>query len=278
MNYDRAPFQLTLWVRRLLVATAAVYLLQLTVFTSPWIIHTFGFVAPDLLARPWSPLTYAFLHGDFLHLLFNSLLLWMFGSPVEARLGSRRFIRLWLVAVLGGAALSFVLQPLAGSAPIIGASAGLFGVMLAFVLEWPDAPVFIFPIPVPIKAKWMVLGMVALDLVFAMRGPGSGVAHFAHLGGLAAAFLFLRGGTLFARSVRKPATERAPAVMVGRSLEGARRSERVAPPSPRASSGTSPLEDLNRVLDKINERGLASLTPDERRILDEMSRRFRKEH
>ena len=102
---DRSPFFVTRWVRRLLVLTGGVYLLQLTVFTSPWLLETFGF-APGLLSRhPWSVLTYAFLHGSFLHLLFNMLGLFMFGPPVEARLGSTRFVRLYLVAALGGAAL-----------------------------------------------------------------------------------------------------------------------------------------------------------------------------
>lgn len=280
MSYDRAPFQLTLWVRRLLVAMAAVYLLQLTVFTSPWLIFTFGFVPTDVLAHPWSPLTYAFLHAGFLHILFNALLLWMFGAPVEARVGGRTFIRLFLIAVAGGAALSLMMMPLAGNGPIIGASAGVFGVMLAFVLEWPDAPVFIFPIPVPIKAKWMVFGMTALALLLGtLQGQSSSVAHFAHVGGFAAAFLYLRGGAWFTRRQAPRAAERAPAVLVRPSGDAARRQDSLTPPhAPRTSPDASVRAEVDRVLDKISERGLASLTVEERRFLDEMSQRFRKDH
>lgn len=278
MSYDRAPFQLTPWVRRLLVAMAAVYLLQLTVFTSPWLILTFGFSAREVLSQPWSPLTYAFLHGDFLHLLFNAFLLWMFGCPVEARLGSSRFIRLFVAAAIGGAALSLMLMPLAGGDPIIGASGAVFGIMLAFVLEWPDAPVFIFPLPVPIKAKWMVFGLATLDLVLGVLGSRDGIAHFAHLGGFAAAYLYLRGGTWFARSAPRPAVERAPAVLVRPSGDAPRADYAPAPRVERPVSGPSVREEVDRVLDKISERGLSSLTAEERRFLDEMSKRFRQEH
>ena len=98
MSYDGSPFSLTPWVRRLLVATGAVYLLQLTVFTSPWLVETFGFAPALALRHPWGAVTYAFLHGSFLHLLFNMIALFMFGPPVEARLGGARFIRLYFIA------------------------------------------------------------------------------------------------------------------------------------------------------------------------------------
>jgi membrane associated rhomboid family serine protease len=275
--YDRSPFHLTPWVRRLLVATAAVYLLQKTVFTSPWLVHTFGFVPTDALRHPWSAVSYAFLHGGFLHLLFNALLLFMFGSPVEGRLGSRSFIRLFFIAVLGGAGLSLLLLPIGGNAPIIGASAGIFGVMLAFVLEWPDAPVFIFPFPVPLKAKWVVGGLVALDLVFGMAGAGTGVAHFAHLGGFGAALLYLRGGSVLARARPARTRERTPAVLVRPTADATRR-ETFGPGSPpRRTPDAAVRAEVDRVLDKISERGLESLTAEERRFLDEMSKRFRQQ-
>jgi len=277
--YDRSPFQLTLWVRRLLVAMAGVYLLQLTVFTSPWLINTFGFTPTEVWRRPWTPITYAFLHGSFLHLLFNALMLWMFGSPVEGRLGSASFIRLYVLSGLGGAVLSLIMLPLAGNAPIIGASGAIFGVMLAFVLYWPDAPVFIFPIPVPIKARWFVFGLAGLNLVMGMGGMGRGVAHFAHLGGFAAAWLYIRGGRWFARSAQAKPAERAPAVLVRPSGDAtARRAEGAMPTRPsRRSPDAAVREEVDRVLDKISERGLASLTPEERRFLDEMSKRFRQD-
>jgi len=278
MSYDGSPFALTPWVRRLLIATGAVYLLQLTVFTSPWLAETFGFVPSLALRQPWSLLTYALLHGSFLHLLANSIGLFMFGPPVEGRFGSRWFIQLWLWSVLGGALLSLALMPFTKTGPIVGASGGLFGVMLAFVLEWPDAPVLIFPFPVPIKAKWLVAFMALFSLWAGfMPGVQDGVAHFAHLGGFAAAFLFVRGGAMLSRARAGADTEHAPAVLVRPpSSEAARRSEPFGP-TRRRGQDASVLAEVDRVLDKISARGLESLTPDERRFLDEMSKRFKQD-
>ena len=278
MPYDESPLGLTPWVRRLLMATAAVYLLQLTVFTSPWFGEMFGFIPSQVLRRPWTPLSYALLHASFLHLLFNALALYMFGRPVEGRLGGARFIRLCLAATLGGAALSLLLMRVAGDGPIVGASGAIFGVMLAFVMEWPDAPVLVFPIPFPVKAKWLVGFLAATSLFLGLLGSRDGVAHFAHLGGFGAAFLYLRGLTWLtrARGTGAPAM-RAPAVLVRPpSADGMRRSEPFGPTRRRTPEATV-LDEVNRVLDKISARGMDSLTPDERRFLDEMSKRFKQD-
>ena len=278
MNYDRSPFSLTPWVRRVLIATAAVYLLQLTIFTSPWLIETFGFSPVDVLRRPWGLVTYILLHGSPLHLLGNALALFMFGPPVEQRLGSRTFIKLYLISALGGPLLSLAMLPLAGDGFVIGASAAVFGVMLAFVLEWPDAPVLIFPLPTPVKAKWLVIFFAAISLVSGIRGWNPGVAHFAHLGGFAAAFLYLRGGALLSRPRAPRPVERAPAVLVRPTAsDGVRRAAQYAPGPPRHTPDATVKAEVDRVLDKISERGLHSLTAEERRFLDEMSKRFRQD-
>lgn len=274
MPYDESPLGLTPWVRRLLMAVAAVYLLQLTIFTSSWLIETFGFRPSAVLAHPWTLVTYAFLHGDFLHIAMNALMLFMFGRPVEAQLGGTRFARLYFIAALGGAALSLALLPLAGDATIIGASGAIYGVMLAFVLHWPDAPIYVFPIPFPVKAKWLMAGLVALSL---LPGLNRGVAVFAHLGGFAAAYLYLRVPGLLRRAQAESGGEpRAPAVLVRPLADGRRRAEPFGPPR-RHGPESKVLDEVNRVLDKISERGLDSLTPEERKFLDEMSRRFKQD-
>jgi membrane associated rhomboid family serine protease len=275
---DRPPFAMTPWVRRLLAANGAVFLLQLTIFTSPWLVDTFGFGPTDVLRRPWSLLTYAFLHGSFLHLLGNMFGLFIFGPPVEQHYGSRVFLRLYVLAALGGPSLSLLFLPLAGSAPIIGASAAVFGVMLAFVLVWPDAPIFVFPLPVPVKARWLVIAMAAMALVFGLSGAQRGVAHFAHLGGFAAAWLYLRGAARFARARSVRPAERAPAVLVRPTgADAARRGAPRRSASPSRPGDAAVRAEVDRVLDKISLHGLESLTPDERRFLDEMSQRFRRD-
>jgi membrane associated rhomboid family serine protease len=276
MNPDRSPFALTPWVRRILLLTGAVFLLQETVFYGGWLEDFFGLRPTEVLHRPWSVLTYALLHGSFLHVLVNMLALFMFGPPLEHRLGGRTFARLYLVAALGGAALSLIMLPLTGDALVIGASAAVYGVMMGFVLEWPDAPVLIFPIPVPVKAKWIVIAIAAFSLYAGYAHIQQGVAHFAHLGGFAAAFVFLRAGTFFSRPGPARAAEHPPAVLVRPTSEAGRRAEFSAPP-PRRQADAAVRAEVDRVLDKISENGLDSLTPDERRFLDEMSKRFRQD-
>ena len=278
MSYDRSPLALTPWVRRLLIATAAVYLLQLTVFTSPWLRETFGFWPVDALRRPWSFVTYALLHASIWHLLVNMLALFWFGPPVESRLGSRTFIRLYLLSAIGGPLLSLLLLPLAGDAPVIGASAAVFGVMLAFVLEWPDAQLMIFPLPMPINAKWWVGFLVLIDLVSGIGHFMPGVAHFAHLGGFAMAFIYLKGGSLLSRPRMPRPVERSPAVLVRPTAsDNVRRAEFTPPAAPRHTPDATVKAEVDRVLDKISERGMHSLTAEERRFLDEMSKRFRQD-
>ena len=276
MGYDGSPFALTPWVRRILVATGIVYLLQVTVFTSPWLIEVFGLTPSLVLVHPWSVLTYALLHGGFFHIFFNMLALFMFGPMVEDRLGGARFIRLYVLSALGGAALSVALLPLAGDATIIGASAAVFGVMLAFVLEWPDAPIFVFPLPVPVKAKWLLTFFVVLNLAPLVFQTHDGIAHLAHLGGFGTAFLFLRGARLLSGWRRTGARVSDAAVLVHPGpARTVRRDGRPAPRRP--ATDPKVLDEVDRVLDKISAGGLASLTPEERRFLDEMSRRFKKD-
>lgn len=271
---DYGPFVLTPWVRRLLVLTGGIYLLQLTVFTSPWLVETFGFTPALAVSQPWSFLTYALLHGSLLHLLFNMLGLFMFGPPVESSLGGTRFIRLYLVAALSGAALSLAFSALSGHGVIIGASAAVFGVMLAFVLDWPDAPIFVFPLPVPVKAKWVVAFLAVVSLVAGLGGARDGIAHLAHLGGFGGALLYLRGAALLTRATPRRAHDHLNAVLVHPSGEVERRGART-PPAGRHGADAATLAEVDRVLDKISAGGLESLTPEERRFLDEISKRFR---
>lgn len=279
MSYDRSPFSLTPWVRRLLVATAAVFLLQKTVFYGGGLDPVFAFDPRDALRRPWSVLTYALLHLGFLHFLVNMLVLFMFGPPVENRIGSRSFLYLYVISAIGGAMLSLLMLPLTGPSLVIGASAATYGIMMAFVLEWPDAPVMIFPLPVPVKAKWIVIFLASLSLVSGLFQLGNHVAHFAHLGGFAAAFLYLRGGQMLTRQQPARPAERSPAVLVRPSASDVVQQADFTPPQPpRRTPDATVKAEVDRVLDKISQRGLNSLTNEERRFLDEMSKRFKQDH
>jgi membrane associated rhomboid family serine protease len=141
---------------------------------------------------PWQVLTYAFLHGDFGHLFFNMLGLWMFGSELERLWGHKRFIQFLVAGALAAAAVQIGWTMLIGSrVPTVGASGALFALLLAFGMLFPNRIIMpLFP-PIPMKAKIFVAVFGALELVLGFMGAG-GVAHFAHLGGMLGGFLMIR--------------------------------------------------------------------------------------
>src|SRR2546429_1583613 len=187
-------FGMTPWVRRLVVANLVVFLLQVTLFVSPGFLATFGFVPLTALARPWTFLTYMFLHGNFLHLAFNLVAVFVFGPQVEERMGGGAFLRYYLLCGLGGAALSFVLMQFRPVTLVVGASAAVYDVLLAFAWAWPDQPINVFLLPTPIPAKWLVTFYVAGTLVLALPPPSDGVAHPAPPGGVPTRLLYLKVG------------------------------------------------------------------------------------
>lgn len=262
-------YGLTPWVQRLIIANALVFLVQ---FAQPGFTDLLAFVPGRIFFRPWTVVTYMFAHGGFMHILFNMLGLFFFGPALEARWGSREFIRFYFICGIGGAILSFLFV----NSPIIGASAAVYGVMLAFAMNWPDTPIYIWAI-FPVPAKILVAIMAAFSLFSAFSGPYDGVAHFAHLGGFAAAWIYLK----WDRRSRRSAPGKLRTLIAKRRLTvvpGERGDER----TPTATVRRPPpitdrelLDQLDRVLDKINESGMSSLSPAERKLLDDASRRYR---
>ena len=172
---------MTPWVRRLLVANIVMFGLQTFV---PGLTQTLEFLPAAVLHRPWTIITYMFLHGSITHILFNMIALYFFGVRVEDRLGGRSFLTLYLLSGIGGGLLSLVLAPFV---PIIGASAAIMGVMVGFAMYWPREKVYIWGV-LPVEAWLLVGAYVIFDLV----GFGAGIAHFAHLGGVATGFVYLK--------------------------------------------------------------------------------------
>lgn len=264
-------FSVTPWVKRLLAVNAAVFLI--TVAVGPGlVVDLFAFQPGRFLVRPWGMATYMFVHGDLWHLLMNLLVIFFFGPPLESRWGSGVFVRFYLVCGLGGVLLSFLFV----DADIIGASAACYGLMLAFAMTWPNAPIHIWGV-VPVKAKWLVGFLAALSFVSAVGPARDGIAHLAHLGGVVTGFLFMRSGWLEAGSVAQPGR---------RGKLGRRRPVRAAPPrvaealerrraEKRAAEERAQLDAVDAVLDKISAHGVESLTAKERDLLDQVSRRTR---
>jgi len=266
----------TPWVWRLIIANA-VALLLLTALV-PGLVPNLVFT-PDLadaLRRPWTLVTYMFVHAGLLHLAFNMLVLYSLGTRVEERMGSRPFILYYLYCGLGGALFSLGLASIQPGS-IEGASAAVLGVAVAFAMFWPDAELMVFPLPWPIRARTLVIGLLVLDLAFALLNPGDGVAHVAHLGGAAFGYLFFRFQALAGpgRAPRARVVERPVMVQsISRELD---RADTPVPRVPRAAERDRDevAIETDRLLDKISGQGIASLTPAERKFLDEVSKRKR---
>ena len=138
---------------------------------------------------PWQVVTYSFLHGDLFHLLFNMFGLWMFGVRIENAWGSRRFAIFYFVCVVG-AALIQLMVTIGTPIATVGASGGVYGVLMAFGMMFPDDLIYIYLI-VPVKAKWFVIALIAISVFSGLSGSQSQVAHFAHLGGMVFGFFLL---------------------------------------------------------------------------------------
>lgn len=141
-------------------------------------IHSPGFA-------PWQLVSYGFLHGGLGHLFFNMFALYMFGRPAEQVWGPQRFLVYYFVCLVGAGVLQLVVAAATGSVyPTIGASGAVFGLLLAFGMMFPNSTIMLLIPPIPMKAKYFVIGYGLLTLYFGLSGTMSGVAHFAHLGGM----------------------------------------------------------------------------------------------
>ena len=194
--------------KALLIANALVFLLQQVLgdaMFSPFMLWPLGngdvtasgaglFASQSFM--PWQLLTYAFLHANLMHVGFNMLALVMFGSPLEYTWGNRRFLTYYLVCVAGaGLCQLLVASWLSGqglSYPTIGASGGVFGLLFAYGMLFPNQRVMLLIPPIPMKARTLVIVYGAIELLLGASGLQPGVAHFAHLGGMLFGWLLIR--------------------------------------------------------------------------------------
>jgi rhomboid-like protein len=185
-SQSATPVVLNLIIINVIVFVAQ-YLLDSTGGQSGWLTNKLALYSYDTgLFEPYQLVTHMFAHGGFFHILFNMYALWLFGAVLEKTWGSKRFLIFYLVCGLaaGLTQMFFVSQ---GAA--IGASGAVMGLLAAFAYTFPNVEFFILPIPFPIKAKYLAMVYAAIDIFGGFSGGGDGVAHFAHLGGLAMGFI-----------------------------------------------------------------------------------------
>ncbi len=251
---------MTPWVRRLLIANVAMFLVMLAL--PAWVVNQLVLVPALVPWRPWTIITYQFLHAGLWHLLFNMVGLFFFGPRLELRLGSRSFLYLYLLSGIGGAALSVFTPTVA----IVGASGAVFGVLLGFARYWPRERIYIWGV-LPVEARVLVVGLTVLSIYGGISGGGN-IAHFAHLGGFVGGWLYLRWVERRspARRFRKAVEEATlGAASPGR---GELKRWRGVP-----VNRLHPLnrEEFERILDKAESQGPASLSPQERGFMERMA-------
>jgi membrane associated rhomboid family serine protease len=256
-------YRVTRWtrvVKYLIITNAITFLVTVLVRRGhgPDLNYILGLV-PKLVwseGQVWLLFTYMFLHGDVLHLFFNMFVLWMFGSELEHHMGSRRFLKYYGITGVGAGILTLITSPTSLS-PTVGASGAIYGLLLAYALYFPNRLIYLWFL-VPIKAKHLVIILGAVEFYAAFSYTSSGIAHFAHLGGILIGFLYLKGRRLRPLSrLRQKSTQR----WISRREE---------------EMGDLQAE-VDRILDKISEQGIEGLTESERRILDRASQLYDEE-
>jgi membrane associated rhomboid family serine protease len=281
-------------VRWLIGINVLITFLRLTVADGD-IVRALEFVQGDLTGRWWTVITHLFVHDGLWPLLFTVVTLALFGSRLERVWGAGPFVRYYLICGLGGLLAHLMF---ARDVPLIGAVAADYGVMLAYAVRWPDDEVYLF-FAVPIKVKWLVAALAVTSLVFGIMHDGTGTAHFASLGGFVAGYLYLQAGASGSLQRLKQRVSHAPDIsddppraiprtaqrprerqdiddIVARSNKATVVKRPASAPAPRGGAPTARVgEELDVVLDKINRFGMASLTAEERRVLDETSRRLK---
>ena len=288
-------------VQWLLALNVGVYFLQVMLFGAKGMFSLFALDPSRFPATWWTIVTYMFVHAWLAHLAFNMFTLWMFGPRLEQVWGTRSFTHFFLWCGVGGAIAHLIF---AANTSVVGASGAISGVLVAYALRWPDDEIYVFGV-IPMKSRWLIAAMIAMNIIFALS-PGSGIDWSAHLGGMLAGWMLLKlssvGGLSRVRGwvsatpeesedmpravprARPPMRDRARGgdqgergvdEVVARSNAVVLRESKPLQHVPRQESPKEHAARVNLVLDKISERGIGSLTRDELRLLEEMSRKLR---
>jgi membrane associated rhomboid family serine protease len=253
---------MTPWVLRIIIANLVLFVLCMY---APLLQSALTLVPALIFVRPWTIVTYMFLHAGFGHILFNMLSLFFFGPRLELEMGSRNFLILYFASGIAGALLSFVFSPYSA---IVGASGAIYGVMLGFAFFWPKEPIYIWGV-IPVQARILVLVMTGLSLIGGagetgvVPGGGGGVAHFAHLGGFLGGFIALKLlGKRPANIVAAPRTSiSAP------SAADLKRWQEID----RTRLHEVNREEYDRIMEKLGSLGPGHLTENDRTFLDRFS-------
>lgn len=304
-------------MRNIPVVTKNLLLVNIIAFVATWILQLRGLDLNDLLGlhffmaadfQVWQLLTYMFLHSGFTHILFNMFALWMFGVVIENVWGPKKFLFYYISCGVGAGIMQEIAQffsfyftisaqdPTIGFGELfaighqlstqlngwttIGASGAVYAILLAFGMIFPNERIFIFPLPIPIKAKWFVMFYVAIELFSAMSSSGDNVAHMAHLGGMLFGYLMIRywnnhptagygrnnGRQFFDRLKENFEKRSQPKMKVHKGGTNDREDDWEFNARKKQNQ-----EEIDRILDKIRRSGYDSLTKEEKQKLFDSS-------
>ena len=287
-------------------------------FVATWVLELRGIDLTSLLGlhfflasdfHIYQFVTYMFLHGGLTHIFFNMFALWMFGNVIEQVWGPKKFIFYYICCGVGAGLVQEIVQygtylyeGLAayqyvntGSVQMttdayinlwttIGASGAVYGILLAFGMIFPNERLFIIPFPFPIKAKWLIVGYIAIELFSAMSAPGDGVAHMAHLGGMLFGWILIRywknhpdSSQRFGRSNGMEFFDKMKRKFDERQQAGRMKAEPTENPRRETDEEYNARqhknqEEIDAILDKIRKSGYDSLTKEEKQKLFDQSR------
>ena len=253
--------RLTEGVKILLIVMCGIFALE-WILNAEWALR-FGLI-PAMASRGhvYQLVSYIFLHGSILHLLFNGLGLFFFGPALEERWGTGKFLAFFLGTGVAGGVLAMLLEP-NSLVPVIGASGAVYGILAASAVLFPNAVIYLYMI-IPVRAKWLIIGLGAYEFFMLFRG-GVGVSHEAHLGGMISGGLYVF------------ASEKLLGYRIRRWWRQRRYNREYAAREREREHTDSLRHEVDELLDKINRKGIDSLSERERRRLDEASRKLRGE-
>lgn len=314
-------------MRNIPIVTKNLLIINILAFIAGWVLELRGinldsvgglhfFLASDF--HLYQFVTYMFLHANLMHIFFNMFALWMFGRIIENVWGSKKFLFYYITCGIGAGLIQEIAQfvslyftingqdPTVGFMDMfqvagalshqlnawttIGASGAIYAILLAFGMTFPNERIFIFPLPVPIKAKWFVMFYVAIELFSAFNAPGDGVAHMAHLGGMLFGFFMIRywnshpgigysksSGTQFFTNLKRSYDKYKENSGNKRDTDKRNGDSSANNSNPKASDWEynakkkASQDEVDRILDKIRKSGYDSLTKEEKQKLFDSS-------
>ncbi len=248
-------------IKILLIANALVYILQMIV--GPKMTLIFGATPAKILQdlSVYQLVTYMFLHGGLFHIAINMFVLWMFGPEIELAWGTKQFFKYYFLTGISGGIFTVMFQP-NSVIPTIGASAAIYGVLVAYAMMFPNRTIYLYFL-FPIKVKYAVILFVGLEFIASLGGNPDGIGHWAHLGGAVVGFLYIKLDWRLRRIFG--------ALSPRRWFGGIKYRQKNRKLEKNRQKTEEIMKRVDEILDKINEVGIENISEEERRFLGNAS-------